>query len=195
MRLFQSKTVEDNDLLSYHFKEQCKVQRRINATMPHLKSLHDQPSVRVKANGAIVLNRYHHHHTSIPSDWVPTVVSCIKDEDIDGDYAYDGPNNDFENSVSEFSTISSSQSFLSATPLRKRASSTSSSYDYHFPYERKLDILLEEMEDVQQEGARMKKNYLLMEQRNTLLEKELNQRDELINSLQSKIQSLMDPSS
>ncbi|CAO3600505.1 unnamed protein product [Absidia cylindrospora] len=194
MRLFQSKTVHDNDLLSYHFKEQCKIQRRINATMPHLKSLHDQPSVRVKANGAIVLNRYQ-HHTSIPSDWVPTVVSCIKDEDIDDDYDDNGSNNGLENSISEYSTISSSQSFLSAAPLRKRASSTSSSYGYHFPYERKLDILLEEMEDVQQEGARMKKNYLLLEQRNTLLEKELNQREELINSLQSKIQSLMDSSS
>lgn len=201
-RLFQSKTVEDNDVLSHHFKEQCELQRRINATMPHLRSRHhqNQPFVCIKANGAIVFNRS--HHTSIPSEW--------KDDEGDeeetigtGSNPDDLPSNgssslsSFE-SLADFSTqfsdshLSRSTSLPSVLPRKLSSSSPKFHTEtYQLTYEQKIGILLEEMDDVQQESFCMKKKCQAVEQRCQRLEQRLAQRDQLILDLQSRLESFV----
>ncbi|CAO3576055.1 unnamed protein product [Absidia cylindrospora] len=105
------------DILSYHFKEQCKLLRKINTTMPNARSLHDQPSVRVKANGAIVLHPSY-HTSSISLDWTPSIVSNNYDDDDDDDDQEEN-NNDDDDDDASIATLA----FLAAAPLRRPSSS------------------------------------------------------------------------
>ncbi|KAI8332581.1 hypothetical protein BC941DRAFT_435941 [Chlamydoabsidia padenii] len=185
-KLLQSKTVEDNDVLSYHFKEQCKIQRRINATMPHLRSLHTQPSVCVKANGAIVLKK--NHHAAIPSDWISSDEEEEEEEETICGF-----------SISDTSThkrfsreVSSPSIFRSSSlPTVLPQPFDNNENPYKLSYEQKIGILLEEMDDVQREGMRMKEQYHALEQRHQRLEQTLAERDQFIHILQSQLESLM----
>ncbi|KAI8336578.1 hypothetical protein BC941DRAFT_471118 [Chlamydoabsidia padenii] len=191
-RLFRSKRTvnNDNDILSYHFKEQCKLQQQINTTIPSSKSLHDQPSVRVKANGVIVVKKY--HPTYLPLDWVPIIISQQVDDQMEEE---DNEDDDFSSDDSGTSFMQNSNAewadaFLSAPPRRNRASDLSKKYHSHpilhqpqphflrctslplmesLPtnqaYQWKVRLLIEDMKRLQKEGWRIKKEYQFLEQR------------------------------
>lgn len=203
-RLFQSKTVEDNDVLSHHFKEQCELQRKINATMPHLRSHHhqNQPFVCIKANGAIVFNRS--HHTSIPSEWKDEsdeeerICAATNSDDL--------PSNGSSSSLSSFSSLADFSNQMPDTHLTRSTSLPSTlphkppsspvkghTEAYQLTYEQKIGILLEEMADVQQESFCIKKKCQALEQRSQRLEQRLAQRDQLILDLQSQLEFLVHP--
>ncbi|ORZ12022.1 hypothetical protein BCR42DRAFT_421078 [Absidia repens] len=116
-RFFQSSRMDCHDILSYHFKEQCKLLRKINTTMPNARSLHDQPSVRVKANGAIVLHPSY-HTSSISLDWTPAIVSNNYDDNDDDDQEEGDKDNNNDDDASIATLV-----FLTAAPLRRPSSS------------------------------------------------------------------------
>lgn len=175
--LFRSKLLEESDVLSYHFKEQCKLQQQINSTLPSSKSLHDRPSVRVKANGVIVLHK--HHHTSLPLDWVPTIISENYHSDEDDESEDDGLHGDNEivpsliqdsDSVVSFLGTDeiSPDPFLSAPPRRQPYSLARKYHSQPILPRSPVDlprkagtaqVLMEDMKHLQQEGWWIEKQY------------------------------------
>ncbi|KAI9306830.1 hypothetical protein BJ944DRAFT_262882 [Cunninghamella echinulata] len=297
----------NNDLLSYHFQEQSKIQQRMNASMTNTNQ--DDPYLRVKANGAIVMNRSR-SYTSLSDHW-------LIDNDDDDQLLHDSHHNTFtsfkkkptatakksryssideqeleleeeeydvdDDDISFSSTISSSSrphpssssptqkhsssspptsylpqfdSFLTSSPIRLRpslstlppslssqASSFSSTISsstnnnnnnnnnndgddnddhlvpplppkdnpleshhmyrssslptqpptlpsYHLSYERKLDILLQEMDSVQQENNSIMEKYQLLLDQYNILKSQLVDKDKCVQSLQLQLQSL-----
>ncbi|CAO3632667.1 unnamed protein product [Cunninghamella blakesleeana] len=96
-KIFHPKTKDSNDLISYHFKEQSKIQQKLNSKSSISNHSHisqtnqDDPYLRVKANGAIVMNRSR-SYTSLADHWLND--KDLDDLDHDTNDGYDDDNDD-----------------------------------------------------------------------------------------------------
>ncbi|ORX62415.1 hypothetical protein DM01DRAFT_1404063 [Hesseltinella vesiculosa] len=187
----------EKELLAYHSEIM------LHTLPPHFNTAHPLP-YRMKANGAIVMNR----KPSLPTEWprndddATLLTSDPADQKnrtsplpaddfltsiplrVPAHRRPNGPSTSFAPAINRSSSL---PSLATAHPPVKHDVSTAVST------ERKLTILLDELDAVQEQGNAMYRKCQELEQAQRQLQEQLRQRDLVISSLRNHIQQCRPP--